>query len=254
MGATAGPGRPSLYNQPLSDRFASAASAHERVASVLRRGIVSGFLPGGTRLVLPRIASALGVSTTPVREALRHLAAEGLVRFEPHGGAVVHELSRGELEEVYELRKILEPIAIARAAKDASQESLVEAVELVTAMHDVDDAAAWSEINTRFHTVLEEAGSSPRLASILRNLRELSALYVTHSLLSSPERIERGNAEHREILEAVIANDPEQAMLAVARHLNGTLRTLLQLREVDPVAPICHERQGRADRAGGEPI
>lgn len=215
------PGRPG--SAPRDGQVGVRRPPYERVAYILRRGIVSGFLPGGTRLQIPRVASVLGVSATPVREAFRQLAADGLVRFEVYGEAVVHELSRTELEEVYELRKLLEPIAIARAAKDAPRESLVAAIELLAAMHAVDDAASWSELNTRFHAVLEEAGSSARLASILRNLRELSALYVTHSLLSSPERISCGNAEHREILEAVISNDPDRAIVAVARHLNGTL-------------------------------
>ncbi|MFC0080776.1 GntR family transcriptional regulator [Aciditerrimonas ferrireducens] len=219
---------------------------YERVASVLRRGIVAGTLAGGTRLVQPRIAAALGVSVTPVREALRRLAAEGLVQLDESGGAVVHELSQAELVEVYELRRLLEPLAVTRAAKEASEVRLVEAVELVAAMHEVRDVAIWSEINTRFHSVIEEAGCSPQLAAILRRLRALSALYVTHSLLSTPERVEAGNAEHREILEAVIANDPEAAAAAVERHLEGTLRTLLEVREVDG-----HRFGARADRWWG---
>lgn len=220
-----------------------ASPAHERVAALLRRGIVTGFLPGGTKLPLPLVAKALGVSTTPVREAIRHLAADGLVQFDAHGGAVVHELSRAELQEVYDLRRVLEPIAVVRAAKDAGRASLVEAVDLVAAMYEEDDPATWSELNSRFHSVLEEACSSPRLAAILRNLRELSALYVTHSLLTEPARIERGNAEHREILEAVIANDPAAAAAAVDRHLNGTLRTLLEVRDLD--APPSSRRNPR---------
>lgn len=211
--------------------------AHDRVLQALRRGITSGYLVGGTRLVQPRIAEALGVSTTPVREALRQLVAEGLVQRDGHGGVTVHELSRSELVEVYELRKLLEPIAVVRAAKEAPIASLVEAVELVTAMHHVEGAAVWSEINVRFHSVIEHAAGSPRLAAILRQLHALSSLYVTHSLLSEPERIRRGNAEHREILEAVIDQDTDAAADAVLRHLDGTLRTLLEVRELDLAVP-----------------
>lgn len=214
--------------------------AHDRVVLALRSGITSGYLVGGTRLVQPRIAEALGVSTTPVREALRQLAAEGLVQIDVHGGAAVHELSRSELVEVYELRKLLEPIAVARAAKEASEASLVEAVELVTAMQHVEGATVWAEINARFHSVIERASGSPCLATILRQLHALSSLYVTHSLLSAPDRITRGNAEHREILEAVIDGDAESAADAVLRHLDGTLRTLLEVRELDVALPTGH--------------
>lgn len=208
--------------------------AHERVVAALRRAITSGCLVGGTRLIQPRIAEALGVSTTPVREALRQLAAEGLVQRDTRrGGTVVHELSRSELVEIYELRKLLEPIAVVRAAKEAPVASLVEAVELVTAMQHAEGATAWSELNTRFHSVIEQASRSPRLAGILSQLHALSSVYVTHSLLTAPERIRRGNAEHREILEAVIQQDTDAATDAVLRHLDGTLRALLEVRELE---------------------
>lgn len=209
---------------------------HERVTAILRSGIVNGGLPGGTHLVQALIAQALGVSTTPVREALRQLAAEGLVQFNMRGAALVHQLNRGELIDVYELRKLLEPIAVARASKEITRANLLEATELVAAMHSEESPAAWSEINTRFHAVIEESGSSLELATILRRLRAVSTLYVTHSLLSTPERVKAGNAEHREILEAVINRDPDAAAEAVDRHLDGTLRTLLQVRGVE--APL----------------
>ncbi|MGH9087044.1 MAG: GntR family transcriptional regulator [Acidimicrobiales bacterium] len=214
--------------------------AHDRVLLALRRGITSGYLVGGTRLVQPRIAEALGVSTTPVREALRQLAAEGLVQMDVHGGAVVHELSRSELVEVYELRRLLEPIAVERAAKEATETSLVAAVELVTAMQRVTGPSAWSEINAEFHSVIEQAAGGSRLASILSQLHALSSLYVTHSLLSEPDRIRLGNAEHREILEAVIDRDTDAAVDAVLRHLDGTLRALLEVRELDVTLPPEH--------------
>lgn len=220
-----------------TDRDRAPMLAHDRVLLVLRRGITSGSLVGGTRLVQSRIAEALGVSTTPVREAIRQLAAEGLVQFDVHGGAVVHELSRSELVEVYELRKMLEPVAVVRAAKEATEGSLVKAVELVDAMQRVEGAMVWSEINVRFHSVIEWASGSPRLVGILRQLHGLSSLYVTHSLLSTPDRIRRGNDEHREILEAVIARDTEAASGAIIRHLDGTLRVLLELRGLDVTAP-----------------
>ena len=90
-------------------------TAHEFVREVLRRAILSGELTGSTRLVQAELAATLEVSTTPVREALRDLASEGLIRFDPHRGAVVEELSRDELNEVYAIRKVLEPLALTQA-------------------------------------------------------------------------------------------------------------------------------------------
>ena len=92
---------------------------------------------------------------------------------------------------------------------------------------------------------IDVAGNSPRLVAILKNLRELSTLYITHSVLAVPDRARRANAEHEEILRAVFAHDPAAAADAVLRHLDGTLgalRTIHQLR--GPRASTVHARVG----------
>jgi DNA-binding GntR family transcriptional regulator len=182
---------------------------------------VAGTIPGGTRLVPARIAEELGVGTGPVREALRELAVGGFVRFGPGRVAVVHQLSRTELEDLYEIRKLLEPVAAARAAKYAGRDSILKAVELLAAMEIETDGQRWAEYNDGFHSVIEEAGNSPRLVAILENLRDLSALYVTHSLAVEPARAVNARAEHEEILKAIIARDPEAAADSMFRHLDG---------------------------------
>jgi DNA-binding GntR family transcriptional regulator len=216
-----------------ADPADSALMSTDDVADHLRGRIRAGALPGGTRLVQKEIAEELAVSPSSVRGALRQLEAQGLVRRpSERGSAVVHELSRTELVELYEIRKLLEPVATARAAKCASAESILAAVELMAVMSSEEAAPRWAEYNQRFHSIIEEAGSSPRLAVILRNLRELSTLYVTHSILSEPDRVSRAHAEHEEILRAIVDRDPEAAADAVLRHLDGTLTTLLTFRQV----------------------
>lgn len=200
--------------------------ARSRVKLVLHRGIVTGTIPGGTRLVQSCIAEELAVSTRPVRDALRELAAEGFVRLDGRGAAVVRELGRSELEDIYEIRMMLEPVAAARAARLASAASLIRAGELLTAMQATTDSTQWVEHNASFHQIIDEAGSSPRLVAILGNLRELSARYITHSVRTVPGRASRANAEHAEILRAIMARDPEAAADAAIRHLDGTPSTL----------------------------
>jgi len=216
-----------------------APKAHEMVKSVLHQGILTGTLPGGTRLVQSRIAAELAVSTRPVHDALRELAAEGFVRFDARGGAVVHEVNRTELEDLYEIRKMLEPLAAARAAKYASRADMLEAAGLLAAMERETDMPQWAEYNCEFHNVIEQAGNSSRLVALLKNLRELSAIYVTHSIVSEPDRVRCGNAEHAEIFRAVVARDPEAAAYATLRHLDGTLHVLLN------VHPISDHRRRR---------
>ena len=222
--------RPPRKRRPLPPGRRQAA--RDRVWTILHRGIVAGTIPGGTRLVQAQIAEELGVSTGPVREALRELAAGGFVRFDAGRVAVVHELSRTELEDLYEIRKLLEPVATARAAKYAGRNSILKAVELLAAMEIETDGRRWAEHNDGFHSVIEEAGNSPRLVEILKNLRDLSALYVTHSIVSAPDRVVNGRAEHEKILKAIIARDPEAAADAMFRHLDGRLRTLLTVHQV----------------------
>ena len=142
-----------------------AMPARSRVKLVLHRGIVTGTIPGGTRLVQSCIAEELAVSTRPVRDALRELAAEGFVRLDGRGAAVVRELGRSELEDIYEIRMMLEPVAAARAARLASAASLIQAGELLTVMQATTDSAHWVEHNARFHQVIDEAGSTPSSAA-----------------------------------------------------------------------------------------
>jgi len=203
-----------------------AVPASRKVKLVLHQGIVTGTIPGGTRLVQASIAEEMAVGTRPVRDALRELAAEGFVRLDHRGGAVVHELCRSELQDIYEIRMMLEPVATARAAKLATKEAMLRAAGLLAMMEAENDCTVWAEHNSSFHDVIAEAGNSPRLVAILKNLRELSALYVTHSIVVMPGRAQRANAEHAQILRAVIARDAEAAADAALRHLDGTLHAL----------------------------
>ena len=115
------------------------------------------------------------------------------------------------------------------------------------------DASRWAEHNAKFHNVIDLAGNSPRLVAILKNLRELSTLYITHSILAVPDRARQANAEHEEILRAVFAHDPAAAADAVLRHLDGTLgalRTIHRLRVPTPGAvPYPRRRLVRARTA-----
>jgi DNA-binding GntR family transcriptional regulator len=225
--------------------------ARRRVKQLLQHAIVSGGIPAGTRLVQSSIARELAVGTRQVRDALRELAAEGFVRLDARGAAVVHELCWSDLEDLYQIRMLLEPLATARAASLASRASVIHAVELLAAMESETDAERWAGYNSSFHRVIDESGNSPRLLAILENLRELSARYIRHSVLAVPDRARQANAEHEEIVRAVIARDPGAAADAMLRHLDGTLSALnvRQLGADQGGAPAA----GRRPRGRGRP-
>src|SRR5699024_9343417 len=88
---------------------------HNKVCSVLRKAILKGEFKAGERLVQTELAERIGVSRMPIREALRTLEIEGLVKLEPHKGAVVREISKEDITEIYELRSILEPLALRKS-------------------------------------------------------------------------------------------------------------------------------------------
>ncbi|MBO0806121.1 MAG: GntR family transcriptional regulator [Nocardiopsaceae bacterium] len=201
-------------------------AARRKVRLTLHHGITSGVIPGGTRLVQSVIADEFAVSARQVHEALRDLAADGLVRFDPRGGAVVQELCRSDLEDIYQIRMLLEPAAAARSAVSASEDALLRAVTLLAAMESETDAGQWTRLDSGFHRVIGDAGGSPRLATICENLREASARYVRHSILAVPGRADESNAEHEAILRAVLKKDPAAAADAMFRHLDGTLSAL----------------------------
>lgn len=165
---------------------------------------------------------------------------------------MVHELSRGDVEDIYQIRMLLEPLATAQAACRASKETVLRAVRLLSAMESETDAKQWAGYNSSFHSVIDAAGCNAQLLAILENLRELSDRYVTHSIRSTPDRARQANAEHEEIMRAIIARDPEAAADAMFRHLDGTL-SALTIRELGLAArpvPVGRRPGTRGRRPG----
>lgn len=201
-------------------------TVHVFVLQTLRRSILDGDLAGGTRLVQAEIADALGVSATPVREALRDLAAEGLIRLDAHRGGVVHSLSLKELEEIYLLRSILEPVALRKAWPYLTDELIDHVAGLHEQMKQRPTRSEWVRLNSRFHDSVFELADSPRLLSILAGLTNPWVMYVSASLISDVEHQHRASQGHDEILAALRARDLDAGIAAVLDHLSITLQTL----------------------------
>ena len=200
-------------------------TAHEFVRDVLRRAILSGELTGSTRLVQAELAATLEVSTTPVREALRDLASEGLIRFDPHRGAVVEELSRDEVNEVYAIRKVLEPLALSQALPNLTDGHLDLLQRLHKKMIDEPQAAEWVDINRNFHMMIYES-AGPRISSIIRGLLDASLMYIGASLKEVPNLREEANSDHSAILDALTRRDLKAATAAVVHHIDLSITVL----------------------------
>jgi DNA-binding GntR family transcriptional regulator len=198
----------------------------------VRDAILRGEFGAGGRLTLSDIAEQLGTSVTPVREALRDLAAEGLVDLDPHRGARVHAPTEAEMHETYALRLMLEPRAMAEVAalpEEERAEVCVNAAKLSRRMSAESDAAAWAALNRDFHAQIAAPlrTSWPRLYSMVETLRNVSLLPVASALARDPDLMRQADYNHKDLVEAVERGEPERASAITARHLERTRRVLL---------------------------
>ncbi|HEX2404905.1 MAG TPA: GntR family transcriptional regulator, partial [Acidimicrobiia bacterium] len=146
-------------------KAARPRTATDYVSDSLRRSILNGDLVGGTRLSLAEIASTFDVSTTPVREALRELSFEGLVRIDNYRGGTVTAVTKAEVEEIVRIRQVLEPMAAREAVEGMTGEILDEARVILDEMAASDSWDVWVQGNRAFHRKIYDASSSRRLVS-----------------------------------------------------------------------------------------
>lgn len=192
----------------------------ELVVSALRERILSGGMPPGERLVEGKLSEELGVSRMPVREALRQLAAEGLVTIEPRRGASVTSFSQQQMRELVEVRATLEGLNAKLAAQRHDDQQIAEMERILeegtrVSQSGADDAVMLM-MNQRFHDALGSIAANSILQDIMRSLRDRTAL------LFAPINRSRGPQnwdEHAAILRAVINGDAELASLLAMRHV-----------------------------------
>ncbi len=206
--------------------------ASERAYRWIRSRIVSGDHPVGGRLKEEELSEAIGVSRTPVREALQKLAAEGIVEFVPHRGAYVATWSATDIEEIFDLRARLESYGARRAANGVSHEEIVRLRSLANQM----DAAARegsanaadlvAELNNEFHQIIVEAAHSDRLAPLVTGLIQVALVHRTFRRYS-PRHLARSLAHHHELVDALEARDPEWAESVMHSHVRAALAALL---------------------------
>lgn len=201
-------------------------TAHEQVLEQLRGAILGGALAPGTPLVLSELSAQLGVSRTPIREAIRDLTAEGLVDFDSYRSSVVHTPTLAEAQEVYELRLLLEPVAVRRAVERVSDPQLKRARTIHERMLRTRDLGAWVQLNSEFHATLLGPRDSPRLLAIIAALRNAAAIQVSLSLRAEGSQLDEANREHGLILDAYGQRDAERAVELTCGHLRSTLEVI----------------------------
>jgi len=223
---------PQRSKQPIDGELAAVLSMPEKralsddVASRLRTAILNGAFAPGERLREEALARALGVSRGPVREALVELERQGLVVINRNRGAVVAQLSRDDLEELYTLRLALEELAVRRAAEASDATAIAAMRDRIDRMQAAlergiteQDAA---EFDLGFHDLIYDAAHHRRLKDAWMIMRpQIHILLLTRNLADRDFR-EMLVVEHQRLLDAIVQADPEVAARTIRGHLSGS--------------------------------
>ena len=206
-------------------RLDSYKPLRELVCEHIREAIINGVFAPGERLMEIQMADEMGVSRTPVREAIRKLEMEGFVVMIPRRG----NMSIKDINDVYEIRISLDTLAAGLAAERISDEELEELQRLLVKVGNAieeNDMAKVVEADIEFHDVLYKASRNERLRNIINNLREQITV-IRGVSMRYPGRLKDTQEEHRRLVESIAARDVEKSQEAARIHLENAERTLM---------------------------
>jgi DNA-binding GntR family transcriptional regulator len=220
----------------------SNLSARERAYLHIRRMVVSGEQPAGSAVSEAPLAKQLGISRTPIREALGQLVAEGLLEQTPNRGAVVVQLRRQDIVDLFELREALEVYAVGKAAGVPLKESDLDRLRSIAGeipglkreLENSGNRALNAEQMHRFmthdlafHTLLMRLAANARILKVVNETRLLIRIFAIHRGGHEAIELDRIHRQHCEMLDAVIAKDAELAMSLLAGHIQASCRERL---------------------------
>jgi DNA-binding GntR family transcriptional regulator len=202
----------------------------ELIYEHIRQAIFNGDLKAGDRLVEKELAETMKVSRTPIREALRKLEAEGLIKHVPRKGVVVKGFSREDIIEIYSIRQALEALAITYTVKNITQEEIKKLRELIEKMEELtekDDTVNLFNTSQEFNEIIFKSCRMPRLINLISTYQEYLERFRVVTMGKKERKIE-ALKDHKEILQAIIDRDEERAEKLVRRHLQGALEAYLK--------------------------
>jgi DNA-binding GntR family transcriptional regulator len=196
----------------------------------LREQILEGNYVPGARVSISGVARELGVSDIPVREGIKRLESEGLLKFETHKGAVVTSLSAADIEELFAIRAELEALAMRRAASAMTRETLAELralLDQMTAAERAKDGIEYGRLNRKFHLTIYEAQSFERLSSMIRNLWDATD-WCRRTFVEDSGNVLASKTEHEEMYEALKSGDGPAAADALRKQKGRACGWLLE--------------------------
>jgi len=202
------------------------ASSSDIIFDALRDEIISGNLKAGESIRQEYIAKIFNVSRIPVREALKRLEAQGLVKNERYKGAIVSPLSEEEFKEIYEIRLLLEPLVIKEAAQHITPETLKIAQSYCDEFSAEPNSNKWGELNRKFHEALYRDSNKPFHLKIINEASDRIDPYVRAQLVLT-QGMEKARIEHNEILDACRNGDGETAAKLTYDHIEDSYNALM---------------------------
>jgi DNA-binding GntR family transcriptional regulator len=219
----------SVPARPTLKRVHTRQSRTEEVMEILRASIVSGQLAPGSMHSVATLADEVGLSRTPVREALIKLASRGMVRFERNRGVRILEMSTPDLEEIFELRRLLEVPAAVKGVARVTPADIRELRRIIAAQERAagsgNERELW-ELDRAFHRKLLLIGGNRRLADYVDRLRDVVAVRSMVSARSA-RRAGGGALDHSAILDCLERRDADALAIAVLGHLEGARQMVL---------------------------
>lgn len=232
----------------------SPESLRNRTTDILRQAISDGFFSSGSRLVERELCNYTGVSRTIIRESLRHLEAEGFVSIVPNRGPVVSTLTRGQVEQIYQVREALEPLCAKLFAESASDDAMKELQDAHASMQALFDSGDVKSIARAARMLFEIIYTNCGNEFISEFLRRLTARvdYLREVSMSQKGRLPLSSKEMKDIVDAITARDGERAAelsLLHVRQAGATALKSFKERESQPAKSTSRPR-GRPKKVG----
>lgn len=198
---------------------------HQLAYRFLRRAILEGSLPPGSRIVISKVSADLGMSPIPIREAISQLAKEGLLTMKPHVGAVVSDIPLHAIEEIFALLESLEITAVRLALPNLSSESFQALDELCDQMESAGDVGEWAMLNRRFHESVSDLAGFTRVSEFLIRVGEdWERLRKLRFSGSYGEDLSESNQQHREFVRLLRDGKLPQVEKLIRDHNRQALR------------------------------
>lgn len=203
--------------------FIESKPLREKIADKIRSDIIKGVYKNGERLVEPKLAKNLGISRTPIREALRQLESEGFIEIVPRRGAIVKELTIKDIDDLYAIKANLEGLAARQAVLNLTEEQIESLININKKFRHIAEknpnvTDEYLKDNIDFHNIFISASDNDKLVDILdglsKNFQRLKSM-----LVSDAGRAAMAVVEHKKIIDAFVSKDPDLAESSVRNHI-----------------------------------